>query len=129
MERIVSDKMTKTKSTHSDKHLLLQIRKSYAKKKKNPQVLPCTSRCSRVPSSTPLRPTGMCTPTVWVQNKAILEQLELRSSQHNYRNSHVLLCRTKTQKLNNMCKPAPSVAQQALLWESPHTARKQCLML
>lgn len=72
------------------------------------------------------RPTGMCMPTVWVQNKAILE---LRASQYNSRNSHVLLCGIKTQKLNSMCKPAPSVAQQALIWGSPHTARKQCLIL
>lgn len=129
METTVSAKMAKTKTTHRDKHLLLQIRKSYAKKEESHRFCPVFPVVPEFPAAHCSRPTGMCTPAVWVKNKAVLGQPELRASQHNSRNSHVLLCGAKTQKLNNMCKPAPSVAQRALIWGSPHAARKECLIL
>lgn len=72
-------------------------------------------------------PEGMWTQAVWVHK--CYSGAEFWASQHNSRNSRILLCGTETQKLNHLCKPAPSEAEQALSWQSPHTARKQCLVL
>lgn len=123
-ERRVSNEMAKTKATHRGKHLLLTTLTSNkeelcwknTRKKKSPQqhTTPTLKACGH---------------KLFGYINAILEQSEFWASQHNSRNSHILLCGPDTQKLNHLCKPAPCEAKQALSWQSPHTARKQCLVL